>query len=175
MDDDFEALKLEFFEVMREFHQIKPVPFDAVEGLTPAEAKTLHMIFAAEQRGSDAGVRPGFVAGHLHVTPSALSQVLKTLEEKQLVERSRGCDDDFRAVMLRLTPRGAALARDIDARWEEQARGMVDYVGLEELRQMMATTRRIAAYWQERAGAHGVPADDGKAACNAAGGASPCA
>lgn len=66
-------------------------------------------IYTARLEG-ERTIQPRFLAERMHMTPSALSQTLKLLEEKGYVERHR-VSDDFRAVSLELTERGAEIAR----------------------------------------------------------------
>lgn len=146
--EQLESLKMEFFEMMRRLHQVRPVPFGTFQGVTPTEARALLMIgVAVREQGQDT-VRPGCVAAHMHVTPSALSQVLKALEGKGLVRRGRG-GDDFRAVALTLTPEGSRLAAQIEQRWTEQALALVSYVGADEFRAMIAAANRVADYFEK--------------------------
>lgn len=150
--DSFCALKMEFFEVMRRLHQVKPSPFELFEEVTPTEAHVLFMIRSALRCDDTESVRPGALAERMIVTPSALSQVLKALEGKGLIERRRG-EEDSRAVSLVLTREGRDLADKIDACWSEQAHDIVEYVGIEDFRAMIGTALRVCEYLEKaRAG-----------------------
>lgn len=147
-EDELDQLKVEFFETMRRLHQVKPVTFGTFEGVTATEARALLMIGVVERGQGPDAVRPGCVASHMHVTPSALSQVLKALEDKGLVSRTRG-GSDFRAVVLALTPRGLALEERIEQRWTQQACDLVRYVGLGEFHAMLTAANRVADYFEK--------------------------
>ncbi|WP_165056629.1 MULTISPECIES: MarR family winged helix-turn-helix transcriptional regulator [unclassified Adlercreutzia] len=141
----FDALRDEFFDLARLLRRNRFMPVVSIDGLTPTEARAVHMVMMAKRRASEKPVRPGFVAALLHVTPSAFSQVLKSLEGKGLVERERG-GDDFRAVAINLTPAGLCLAREVDAVATSQAHALIEYVGEENFRALLRTMRLIVEY-----------------------------
>ena len=77
MDDSIQELRQELFSAvvrMRRASTHPPVPV----GVTPAEGQAMIAIARLEQQG--ASVRSGEVAKCSHSTPSAMSQVLKSLE-----------------------------------------------------------------------------------------------
>ncbi|WP_172136774.1 MarR family winged helix-turn-helix transcriptional regulator [Adlercreutzia sp. ZJ473] len=141
----FDALRDEFFDLARLIRKNRLMPIMSVDGVTPTEARAVRMVMAAKRRSSEKPVRPSCVAALLHVTPSAFSQVLKSLEGKGLVERERG-GDDFRAVDINLTPAGLRLAREVDAVATSQARALIDYVGEENFRALLRTMRLIVEF-----------------------------
>lgn len=143
-----EALKLELLGTARRLQQLRPSTLGTFEGVTPAEARTLLMISMAWQAKGEETVRPGHIAGHMHVSPSAFSQLLKGLERKGLVTRGREAGD-FRAVSLALTPEGRDIAAKIEDRWSHQALELVKYVGIDDLRTMVRTANKMADYFEK--------------------------
>lgn len=144
MERTVETMKVEFLDLMRKLHRAGPPWMPSCEGLTANQARALHLIYMLEESaGHDA--RPGLLAGHLAVSPSAFSQVIKALEERGLVTRGRG-EDDFRAVSLRLTPAGAALAGELDDAFTTRMRRLVDYVGPELFSQMMDGVAKVVEF-----------------------------
>ena len=127
------------------------MPLVSFEGITRTEARAVHMIYVEAKHHDEACVRPGCVSDHLHITPSALSQILKTVEDKGLVERVRAKSGagDSRAVSLVLTPEGFALAREIDVRVMEQTRALVSYVGEENFRGAMRTAELVIEFYDK--------------------------
>ena len=106
-----EEMKGDFVDLMRRLHQARATSRTVPEGVTPAEARAVHVVWLMSRQGEAA--RPGSVAAHMHTTPSALSQILKSLEEKGLLVRHR-TRDDFRAVALELTDAGSAVAQETE-------------------------------------------------------------
>lgn len=149
--DSVEELKRDLFDVMHRLHQSRPMPLMTFEGVTRTEARAVHMIYSEGKYHNEGCVRPGCVAEHLHTTPSALSQVLKTLEDKGLVERVRakGGTGDSRAVSLVLTPAGLILARDVDARFMDQTRALVAYVGEKNFRAAMHAAELVIEFYDK--------------------------
>lgn len=74
------------------------------EGLNPAQWEALRYVARANRMSCS----PGALADFMGSTKGTVSQTLKALEAKGLVERNRK-DDDRRAVMITLTDTGRAL------------------------------------------------------------------
>lgn len=139
---------MDFFELVRRLHQTKLSPFELFEDVTPTEARALLMIGTMLRCDGAESVRPGRIAERMFVTPSALSQVLKSLERKGLVERAHDAKDS-RSVSLTLTEPGRSLSAKIDECWTAQAHAVVDYVGAAELRALMETALRVCEYFEK--------------------------
>ncbi len=156
MERTIETMKVEFLDLMRKLHRAGPPWMPTCEGLTANQARALHLVYVLEGEAAD-DARPGVLAAHLAVSPSAFSQVVKALEERGLVTRERG-EGDFRAVSLRLTPAGAALARSLDDAFAARMRELVDYVGPELFSQMMDGVAKVVEFrLAEAASAPGAP------------------
>lgn len=81
----------------------------AAEGLTPTQADLLALL-----GGRPPGARLGWLAEQLSITSATASDAVATLVAKGWVEKARATDD-ARALSLRLTRSGAALARRLAA------------------------------------------------------------
>lgn len=136
-------------EIMRRFRKGAYIPFLTPEGLTFSESRIVVGIYTARLEGEQT-IQPRFLAERMHMTPSALSQTLKLLEEKGYVERHR-VSDDFRAVSLELTERGAEIAKEADAMRERHLSEMVEYVGVEDIDHMVATLHKILDFHEKQA------------------------
>ncbi len=145
MERTIETMKVEFLDLMRKLHRAGPPWMPDCEGLTPNQARALHLLYVMESAADGAGARPGSLAHHLAVSPSAFSQVARVLEERGLVTRGRG-SGDFRVVSLRLTPEGVALARELDSAFTARMRELVDYVGPELFSQMMDGVAKVVEF-----------------------------
>ena len=105
MGESLEALRNEMFETMQRMRQRRSTP-PLPPGITRGEINALMMLSIMEARGEV--VRPGMLAACSHATPAlarALSQTLKSLEEKGLIVRRRG-EGDSRSVTISLTDAG---------------------------------------------------------------------
>lgn len=81
----------------------------AAGGLTPTQADLLALL-----GGRPPGARLGWLAEQLSITSATASDAVATLVSKGWVEKARAADD-ARALSLRLTRSGAALARRLAA------------------------------------------------------------
>ncbi len=87
-------------------------------GLSPLQAQLLVYLHASRGRGEGRGVKgPAEAFG---LAPGTVSEALSTLEAKGLV-RKRPSAEDGRAIEVRLTPEGEALAREL-AGWVDPLR-----------------------------------------------------
>lgn len=123
------------------------------ENFTQKEASILFGLYFASRERSDS-IRPHYLAGLLHVKPSALSQILKQLEEKGYVERHR-MSSDFRAVSLELTERGNQAAQIMEHIHKRLFSSLVVYVGREDLNRFFIILNKIIEFCEEKANAKG--------------------
>lgn len=144
-EGDFSEQKRALFELM---HRLRGQRFGPPhpEGLTGSE--TFVLIHLAHARVAGREVRPGALARKLRLTPSALSQTLKTLESKGLIVRTRA-GSDSRAVSVDITDEGwerCAQARRVR---DEQADRLLAYLGSDDVDALVRILRRIVEYKDE--------------------------
>ena len=142
MDDTAAGLRRRLFDAaarMRKQRQEPPAP----EGVTPAEMYAIMAVSRLEGEGRS--VRSGDIAKCGHATPSAVSQTLKSLEEKGLITRQRD-KGDSRAVTVHLTEDGRAFS----ARGRELHEQMIDkvltYLGPEDAEHLVRIVERLADF-----------------------------
>lgn len=142
MDDTAAGLRRRLFDAaarMRKQRQEPPVP----KGVTPAEMYAIMAVSRLESEGTK--VRSGDIAKCGHATPSAVSQILKSLEEKGLITRQRD-KGDSRAVTVHLTEDGRAFS----ARGRELHEQMIDevltYLGSEDAEHLVRIVERLADF-----------------------------
>lgn len=171
MPDSLEDMRHELFDLarrMRHGASTAPVP----PGVTAAEAHAIMGVCMMQRRGED--VRPGHLARCAHTTPSALSQTLKSLEDKGLIARRRA-DGDSRGVSVALTESGQRVADETRRLREARMDEVVAYVGEDDMREMLRIMRRAVEFSERRAQeAPAGPARGGRGAAGGQGGA-PCA
>ena len=121
---------------MRKQRQEPPTP----KGITPAEMYAIMAVSRLEGEGRK--VRSGDIAKCGQATPSAVSQTLKSLEEKGLITRQRD-KGDSRAVTVHLTEDGRAFS----ARGRELHEQMIDevltYLGPEDAEHLVRIVERL--------------------------------
>ena len=139
MDDTAAGLRRRLFDAaarMRKQRQEPPTP----KGITPAEMYA--MMAVSRREGEGRKVRSGDIAKCGQATPSAVSQTLKSLEEKGLITRQRD-KGDSRAVTVHLTEDGRAFS----ARGRELHEQMIDevltYLGPEDAEHLGRIVERL--------------------------------
>lgn len=139
--------KRELTELFQHFHRERFVSDTPPDGITPNEARTLMVIDACATEGEH--VRPGHVAERLRATPSAISQTLKALEEKNLIERHRA-QGDFRAITLELTERGRAATKAARIMRDKHMDEALSYLGPEDAEHLVRILKKMLAYHEQK-------------------------
>ena len=105
---------------MRQRRSTPPLP----PGITRGEINALMMLSMMETHGEV--VRPGMLAACSHATPGAVSQTLKSLEEKGLIVRRRG-EGDSRSVTISLTDAGHEFEKEGRRLHDERFMHMLEF------------------------------------------------
>lgn len=90
------------------------------------------------------GVKIGELSAFTHQTPSGVSQTIRALEEKGLVQRET-LSSDRRSVYVRPTGEGWALARHMEEDFFSRLETLADEMGEEETNQLIALVDRLLA------------------------------
>lgn len=115
----------------------------APKGVTPAEMYAIMAVSRLEGEGRK--VRSGDIAEYGHATPSAVSQTLKSLEEKGLITRQRD-KGDSRAVTVHLTDDGRAFSARGREVHEQMIDGVLTYLGPEDAEHFVRIVERLADF-----------------------------
>ena len=142
MSESLEALRNEMFETMqrmRQRHSTPPLP----PGITRGEINALMMLSMMEAR--DEIARPGMLAACSHATPGAVSQTLKSLEEKGLIVRKRG-EGDSRSVTISLTDAGHEFEKEGRRLHDERFMHMLEFLGEDDAREFVRIVNRMLEF-----------------------------
>ena len=164
-DEAFERFKGEMHDVFRRIRRGHHVPPERLGDLTSGESMVVMAIARAAQRGC--AVRPGMVAHLAGTTPSALSQMLKSLERKGYVVRER-LGGDARGIALGLTDAGAALAREGERLRDAYLKELFAYLGEDDVRDLVRVIRRMAEFFEGKQAEVAAANADAEAAAAAA-------
>ena len=141
MSESLEALRNEMFETMQRMRQRRSTP-PLPPGITRGEINALMMLSIMEARGEV--VRPGMLAACSHATPGAVSQTLKSLEEKGLIVRKRG-EGDSRSVTISLTDAGHEFEKE-GRRHDERFMHMLEFLGEDDAREFGRIVNRMLEF-----------------------------
>lgn len=142
MSESLEALRTEMFETMQRMRQRRSTP-PLPPGITRGEINTLMMLSMMEAR--DEIVRPGMLAACSHATPGAVSQTLKSLEEKGLIVRKRG-EGDSRSVAISLTDAGREFENEGRRLHDERFMHMLEFLGEDDAREFVRIVNRMLEF-----------------------------
>jgi DNA-binding MarR family transcriptional regulator len=107
------------------------------EGLTQRQCAILRTLVAQE------GARLSNLAGSSGITPSAMTRVLERLEQRGLVERVRGAHQDGRAAMVRITPEGRRMRKQLDALMRDRTKQIMAAIPAKKQRQILSALKTL--------------------------------
>ena len=153
MSESLEALRNEMFETMQRMRQRRSTP-PLPPGITRGEINALMMLSIIEAHGEV--VRPGMLAACSHATPGAVSQTLKSLEEKGLIVRRRG-EGDSRSVTISLTNAGREFEKEGRRLHDERFMHMLEFLGEDDAREFVRIVNRMLEFeeshpWERTSG-----------------------
>ncbi len=137
--------------LMRAFMQFKRAAWHqrSIEGCTPSEIRVMFCI----KRGAkpDAHeMKVSQISKHLHVTAPTITQLLKSLEAQELIER-RVDPTDRRAVGIQLTQKGERVTRKAEEAFSTTFHGLIEYLGEEQSNQLADLLSQVSRYFDEKA------------------------
>lgn len=138
-----EALEYELIALTHRLRRLRPVLSPSMDGLTAMEVHALMALFRADEE--QCSVKPSDIARQFRVSPSAVSQFLKSLEKKGFIVRVRAAGDS-RSVNICLTEKGQALSAQLRQERAAHFSHMVESVGVENMEQFISTLRLICEY-----------------------------
>lgn len=141
--DSKEKMKVELVDLARRFKRVHPTPPKEVRELSQVEMHALIGVARADEKGLF--LRPSDIARMSHTSPSAVSQVLKSLEQRGFIERNR-VEGNSRSVQVELTEKGRKVARSAYEARSEFLGQMIESVGESDMEQFVSTLRKICEY-----------------------------
>lgn len=107
------------------------------EGLTPRQTSVLRTLVAQE------GARLSDLAAASRISPSAMTRLIEKLEQRGLVRRVRGAQQDGRAAMVEITPAGGQVRRRIDELMRQRARAVAESIPSSRRSQVLNALREF--------------------------------
>lgn len=141
--------KYRLLEVMRRVKRIGHAAHMSPQGTPPAEARIMLTVHDMARISEDP-VQPRTLAERIHMTPSAVSQILKALEEKGLIERHRNADDN-RVVTIVLTEEGERLAAEVEAMHDAHLGDLIDAIGEDDANELIRIVGKIIDHYSDSA------------------------
>lgn len=138
-----EDMRAELYDLMGRFHRERYMPADVFCGLTRGEMQVIRCVGLAAEQGES--LRPSEMARRFGITPSAVSQSVKKLQEQGYLRRER-LDADSRAVALVLTDKGAELAERGRAAHRAFMDDLFAFVGAENIESLIATLKLVLEF-----------------------------
>lgn len=131
-------------EFLATAHRFKKIHMDGIfPEISKGEFWALKIIQKANlQNESGCGVYVSTIAEHLKVTPSAISRMLKGLEEKELIERKVN-KNDRRNTYVTLTEKGKKVTKRVEAEMNEFTKNVISGMGEEDSRTLIRLFNKL--------------------------------
>lgn len=144
MPEDEESLHELFGAVARRLRA------SAMQALAPwqiAPSQSRAMALIAKHRA----IRLGDLAENLHITPRSVTEVVDTLEERDLVRRAPD-PEDRRATLVSLTPHGEAVSAAVRAARAAEAETLFGQLSERDRAQLRRILGRLSASGEAESG-----------------------
>ncbi|GMK38440.1 MarR family transcriptional regulator [Paenibacillus sp. CCS19] len=119
-----------------------------VSGYKRSEIRVLFCIMEATKNGNR-GMKLSEISKRLMVTPPSVTQLMKTLIEDNLVERTVD-PEDKRSFDLILTPKGMQIAQEADEHFKRSLGGLAEHLGEEQTLQLADLLTKAYDYYAAR-------------------------
>lgn len=135
------SLQLEF---MMAGHRLRGLKVHTMfHGVSKMEFYTLEQLHRQRSLHPDAeGMHVSGLAGRIHASPSAVSRMLRGLEEKELVKRSVD-PKDRRNTYISLTEKGEMVCERSKTRMQAFAQAVIEDMGEENVQQFITLLNRL--------------------------------
>jgi DNA-binding MarR family transcriptional regulator len=142
MDPRPENLPVELYGVLGELLNRKSylAVFDSIRG----EYGVLNCLCDLED-----GASAGELCKRLHVVPGRMADILKRLEQKELIYRIR-MEDDRRVVKVHITDKGRQVSREKREEISREYEGLFDLLGEDDVRELIRLLRLLLSYYPDK-------------------------
>lgn len=128
----------EIWEILEDFHSIKPVEFIQQIDITSMGISNLLCFLAS----SDRIVSAGEISEHMNVSTARVAVLLKKMSEKNLIEKSQD-PSDARRVMVSITDEGRKLLHEKRQEIFLYSSAIVERFGKERIMDFIETCKEI--------------------------------
>lgn len=119
-----------------------------IAGHKPSEINVLMCIKHSAKHGS-LEMKVSDISKLLRVTSPTVTQLIKGMEEKGLVERNSD-PLDRRAVRIKLTTKGEKVAKKAEQAFKASLQGLVEFLGEEQSIQLAELLSQVFIYFNEK-------------------------
>ncbi len=113
---------------------------DSIRG----EYGVLNSLYDTEQ-----GASAGELCRRLHVVPGRMADILKKLEEKELIVRTRD-EEDHRVVKAHITEKGRQLSAERRTEIRYEYRGLFEILGADDTKELIRLLKIVLSYYPEQ-------------------------
>ena len=124
----------------------------SIAGCKHSEIRVL-MCLKHAPRDNPLGLHVSEISQRLHVTSSSITQLLNGLEAQGLIAR-HAAPDDRRAIFVRLTADGEAVAHQAARTLHEAFHGLITFLGEAESAQLADLLQRVYRYFHPNGAEH---------------------
>lgn len=97
----------------------------------------------------DEGYSAGELCRRLHVVPGRMADILKRLEQKELIERTR-MEDDRRVVKAHITEKGRQMSLEKREEIHRDYEGLFRVLGESDVRELIRLLKIVLSYYPDK-------------------------
>jgi len=144
-DDNYAQIEIEIVRAVRSLNNVHAKQSIQIPGLTSNEARLImHSgTFFKRHKQYPQARELGRVMG---LSPSAISQLLRSCEQKGYIERTHS-QNDARVTLVQLRPRGKNVYLEGVKIFYEQIHQLEHTIGIKDLQELLRILRRIQDFW----------------------------
>ncbi|WP_236031566.1 MarR family winged helix-turn-helix transcriptional regulator [Ktedonospora formicarum] len=140
------AIEQKLMRAMMHFRRLSWYP-QTIAGLKPSEIRVLICV-KRRTAAESSELKVSEISKMLQVTSPTVTQLLKSLEAHDLIERHIDTFDR-RAVGVRLTEKGERVAQEAHEAFTSSIKGLIEYLGEEQSDQLAELLTRVSYYFSE--------------------------
>ncbi|GAB6991210.1 MarR family winged helix-turn-helix transcriptional regulator [Paenibacillus pini] len=118
-----------------------------IEGVKMSEMRLMFIVNKSKKQGTS-GLKVSEISSMLGVTSPTVTQMIKSLESKEWIERTMD-DEDRRAVRVNLTEKGDHIIRKVMGAMVESFDGLIEFMGEEDSNQLANLLTKAYMYYEE--------------------------
>lgn len=118
-------------------------------GCTSSELRVLFCIRKCMRPG-ESSIKVSEISKQLHVTVPSITQLLKILENRGLIERHSD-PTDRRTVCIQLSPKGITITQQASDAFAKRMHGLIEFLGEDESNHLADLLTKMFRYLNEKA------------------------
>ncbi|MEG2348353.1 MAG: MarR family transcriptional regulator [Clostridia bacterium] len=138
--------KEQLLEAVIKFKKARPKRLACIKDLNPSEQFAL---FILEDLSKNNEIQLSQLRKYMKIAPSTLTQVVNSLEKKELIERNID-KSDRRNIYLKVSKKGSEFTKKAHGMMEDMLSEYIEAMGKEDIKEIIRLLNKTLNYFEER-------------------------